>query len=86
MSACKHSNLALLPQTVQRLRCRQCNLTIKADELEFDYCPECFEVSGKKRYDFEPVKSVPKTQYRCESCGAIIEYNINNHKRERHDA
>lgn len=79
MSECKHHNLTLLPQTAQRLRCRQCNLTIKADELEFDYCPECFEVSGKKRYDFEQVVFGPKTQYRCENCGAIIEYHNHNH-------
>jgi hypothetical protein len=39
------------------------------------YCPECFEESGKKRYDFEEVLESKQEhiQYRCEDCGALIE-------------
>jgi hypothetical protein len=42
--------------------------------LNNNYCPECFEVSGKKRYDFEEVKNlkIESTKYRCEDCGMII--------------
>jgi hypothetical protein len=50
-------------------------LTITADELQGKYCPECFEVHGLKRYDFEEVQATDqeKTRYQCEQCGAIIE-------------
>jgi hypothetical protein len=74
MSACKHEQLALIPAAADRLRCRHCHLTIRADELDAGYCPECFEKSGKKRDDFEPVASIDSVRYRCESCGAIVEY------------
>jgi ribosomal protein S27AE len=49
-------------------------LTINADELDNKYCPECFEVSGKKRYDFEEVEDskIASTQHRCEDCGMVI--------------
>lgn len=76
MTECSHQNLTLLPDKSERLRCRHCNLTIRPDELEAGYCPECFENSGRKRDDFEKVVSIQKTRYRCETCGAIIEYNI----------
>jgi hypothetical protein len=52
-------------------------LTIKVNELSNSYCPECFEVSGKKRYEFEAVND-EKTeiiQYRCEDCGVVIDCN-----------
>jgi hypothetical protein len=50
-------------------------LTIKADELGESYCPECFEIHGRKRYDFEEivVAETGVTRYRCEECGVIIE-------------
>jgi len=50
-------------------------LTLKTDELEDGYCPECFEAQGKKHYDFEEVKSPEnaKTIYRCDGCGIMIE-------------
>jgi hypothetical protein len=50
-------------------------LTINITELNNNYCPECFEVSGKKRYDFdEVIDSKPETiKYRCEDCGMIID-------------
>ncbi len=75
MSHCKHSNLILLPGKKNRLRCKRCHLTIKTDDLEKDYCPECFEVTGKKHYDFEDVAddASETTQYRCEDCGLIID-------------
>lgn len=74
MPSCTHSHLTLLPQQHERLRCLHCHLTIKADELSQRYCPECFETSGKKRYDFEEVTEANQdiTQYRCEDCGVII--------------
>jgi hypothetical protein len=50
-------------------------LTIKADELGERYCPECFEMHGKKQYDFEeiPEKETEIARYRCEDCGVIIQ-------------
>jgi predicted RNA-binding Zn-ribbon protein involved in translation (DUF1610 family) len=75
MTSCKHTNLALLPEKKNRQRCRHCHLTIKADEIENSYCPECFEIHGQKRYDFEEIESkeIKIAKYRCEDCGAIIE-------------
>lgn len=58
------------------MRCRHCHLTLTANELRGDYCPECFETSGKKQYDFEAIESLEDTKYRCEQCGAIIEYRL----------
>nr|CBX27545.1 unknown protein [uncultured Desulfobacterium sp.] len=77
MDNCKHKHLVLLPQQSSRLRCVHCHLTIKADELEDGYCPECFEAKKQKYYDFEEVKSSHNaaTIYRCESCGIMIECN-----------
>ncbi len=74
MTVCNHSTLTLLPEQKKRLRCRQCHLTIKADELGESYCPECFEMHGKKHYDFEELveSSTEITLYRCEGCGIII--------------
>lgn len=72
---CKHKRLVLLPEEKKRLRCRRCHLTIEADELDEGHCPECFEVDGKRLYDFEeilPDKS-DAARYRCEDCGLIVE-------------
>ncbi len=57
------------------LRCRHCHLTIKADELGGGYCPECYEINGKKQSDFEEVaaEETTRVRYRCEDCGLIIE-------------
>ncbi len=74
MDRCSHQHLILINESARRLRCRHCHLTIKEDELDLDYCPECFEAEGKKRYDFETIESQNTTRYRCESCHAIIEY------------
>ena len=74
MTRCRHQHLALLPEKSQRVRCRRCHLTIDADELQGGYCPECYETRGLRHNDFEVLASSQSTQYRCEACGAIIEY------------
>lgn len=75
MTLCNHSILVLLPEKKNILRCQHCHLAIKADELRGGYCPECFEIHGKKRYDFEEMTEVEtvRARYRCEECGVIIE-------------
>ncbi|MEN6475968.1 MAG: hypothetical protein ABFD81_18280 [Syntrophaceae bacterium] len=75
MTSCRHLNLVVLPAGPEKMRCRHCHLTITADEIPGGYCPECFEVHGKKRFDFEKIddRGQTKTRYRCETCGAIIE-------------
>jgi len=75
MTVCHHRNLALLPEKKDRVRCCHCHLTISADELGDGYCPECYEIDGRKRYDFEAVAAEKngKVRYRCEECGAVIE-------------
>jgi predicted RNA-binding Zn-ribbon protein involved in translation (DUF1610 family) len=74
MSSCNHATLELLPERKKTLRCRHCHLTIAGDELGDGYCPECFDASGSKRYDFEELKILETgiARYRCEECGAII--------------
>ena len=74
MNSCKHRNLVLLSQPKDRIRCRHCHLTMKRDELSHHYCPECYEVEGVKRFDFEPVAEpeIEKVHYRCEDCGVLI--------------
>ncbi len=75
MDSCSHSTLELLPKEKDRLRCRHCHLTINVDELDDGYCPECFEISGKKRVEFEEIMAAENqgARYRCEECGVIIE-------------
>ncbi len=75
MTICNHSKLTLLPEEASRLLCRVCHLTIKADELGDGFCPECFEMHGKKQYDFEEVEAEQTgiARYRCEECGITIE-------------
>ena len=75
MDRCRHQKLSLLPSEKERLRCRRCHLTIKADDLDAGYCPECFERDGTRTDDFEEMAAEENgvTRYRCESCGAIIE-------------
>lgn len=75
MSDCPHTHLVLLPESRKRLRCRHCHLTLAAEELQGGYCPECFDTSGERRYDFEAVETAEDTRYRCEGCGVIIEYH-----------
>jgi rubrerythrin len=57
------------------VRCRVCHLTLKTEELEDGYCPECYDRDGRRQTDFEEVtgeNNVP-TRYRCEDCGVLIE-------------
>jgi len=74
MASCRHQELVLLKKEGKKLRCRHCHLTIGAEELGSGSCPECREVHGERRRDFEEV--VPEgngsVQYRCEGCGALI--------------
>ena len=74
MSGCKHQSLVLLDLEDKKLRCRHCHLTINEDELADGYCPECYEVYGVKRSDFERLEpeSNGKARYSCEECGIII--------------
>ena len=75
MNPCAHKNLELLPQRNKTLRCRHCHLTLASDDLQDGYCPECFDVSGARRYEFEEVRDAATAivRYRCDDCGAIIE-------------
>ncbi|MBU2646365.1 hypothetical protein KKI24_16780 [bacterium] len=75
MSECLHKNLVLLKEISSKLRCKQCHLTLTPEELENDYCPECFEATGKKQTDFETITfdHGNVSRYRCEDCGAMIE-------------
>jgi hypothetical protein len=74
MSSCNHINLELLPGLKPKVRCRYCHLTLAAEDLKDGFCPECFDTSGNRRYDFEEVKSPeePAARYRCDDCGVII--------------
>ena len=74
MAACKHTTLELIPERKSTVRCKHCHLTMSADELDDGYCPECFDGSGAKRYDFESISNASGNvvRYRCEECGVII--------------
>jgi Zn finger protein HypA/HybF involved in hydrogenase expression len=74
MASCKHSTLELIPERKSTVRCKRCHLTMAADDLGDGYCPECFDSSGVKYYDFESVSASTSNvvRYRCEECGAII--------------
>ena len=67
--------LELLPKRGNSLRCRHCHLTIEQNDLPDRYCPECFEVTGRKRFDFDDLAAVDDeiARYRCEECGAIVQ-------------
>ena len=56
------------------MRCRYCHLTLASEDLQEGFCPECFETSGNKRYEFDEVKRLdePPARYRCDDCGVII--------------
>ncbi len=63
-----------MPQEMIKIRCENCHLTIKKDEIGDGFCPECYEKDGKKRYDFEelvPEKS-SEIKYSCEDCGYVV--------------
>jgi predicted RNA-binding Zn-ribbon protein involved in translation (DUF1610 family) len=83
MSRCSHKTLTLLKERRDRLRCKKCHLIISADELASGCCPECYAVNGERRYDFEGIEpkgdELPK--YRCDQCGAVIEWKGNDEMR-----
>jgi hypothetical protein len=74
MSDCPHTEIVLLPAPAKKRRCRHCHLTLSAEELGDGCCPECFDVTGRRRYDFEDVAAGDDggPRYRCEICGAIL--------------
>ena len=74
MNDCKHQRLVLLTPKGEKLRCRHCDLTLDKEELTTDFCPECYEVNGVKRSDFEEIgtKDDGIERYSCEECGLII--------------
>ena len=76
MPRCNHQSLVLLIPQDKKLRCRHCDLTIDEQELADGYCPECYEVYGVKRRDFEQLEPQDngKARYKCEECGIIIKW------------
>lgn len=74
MPDCRHQKLMLLQPKGKKLRCRHCHLTIDEKDLSDGICPECYEVSGIKRADFEQVSldDGSTTRYSCEGCGIIL--------------
>ena len=72
---CPHTNLTILNDARPKMRCRYCHLTIEAQELSDSYCPECYEATGYKKFDFDAVASTDANaiRYRCEDCGVLIE-------------
>lgn len=76
MASCNHKNLVLLGKTDPRVRCRTCSLVISARELDSGSCPECYAVTRQRCYEFEavPQEGDAVTRYRCEGCGAVIEW------------
>jgi len=74
MPRCRHHNLVLIAPNNNKMRCRDCHLTIDEEELACGYCPECYETQGVKRCDFEALglEDDGKVRYCCEKFGAII--------------
>jgi rubrerythrin len=74
MTSCRHANLELLIERKTTLRCRRCHLTIAGEELADGYCPECFDSSGAKHFEFEEIvhRGDKTARYRCEECGIVI--------------
>jgi predicted RNA-binding Zn-ribbon protein involved in translation (DUF1610 family) len=75
MVPCSHTTLELVHSRKRTVRCRRCHLTLDAEELLDGHCPECFERSGRRNYEFEEiaVQDDKAARYRCEECGVIIE-------------
>jgi hypothetical protein len=77
MDSCPHRHLLVLLPERRSLRCRHCHLKLRPEELVDGCCPECLEVSDARRRDFEEIEpddSGP-VRYRCEDCGALIEWD-----------
>ncbi len=78
MPSCKHQTLTLLTESVNKVRCNRCHLTISKTELGDGYCPECYEIHHEKHHDFEMLSAEDndKTRYRCDGCGIFIEMDL----------
>lgn len=74
MTPCRHASLELLVERKSTMRCRRCHLTMAAEELGDGYCPECFDSSGTKYFDFDELAHTGSqgSRYRCEDCGIVI--------------
>jgi predicted RNA-binding Zn-ribbon protein involved in translation (DUF1610 family) len=61
-------------KTGKKLRCGHCHLTINEEELETDFCPECWESEKIRRRNFEEIikEDSDTDQYRCEKCGILV--------------
>ena len=75
MTSCRHNNLSFMGKQQKKLRCCHCHLTIDEEELRDGYCPECREVEGVRRRDFEEMIQQEDgiIRYCCDDCGALIE-------------
>jgi hypothetical protein len=74
MPECTHPVLTLMPPPEARLCCRHCHLTITARELGQGCCPECLEVNGLRRCDFDEVAQAKnRMRYCCEACGLVVD-------------
>ena len=73
MDSCRHATLVLVPVEMKR-RCCRCHLTVSHEELAGSYCPECFEESGRRYYDFDDVEAGgdSTSPYVCEDCGVGV--------------
>jgi hypothetical protein len=60
MNRCLHTELELLPEQKNTLRCRHCYLTMAGDELVDGFCRGCLATSGNRRYDFDEVGDAAK--------------------------
>lgn len=72
---CAHKTLQVLKPPEPRIRCLHCHLTLDRNDLADGCCPECIEVSGRRREAFEEVNAgqTSAPQYRCDECGILIE-------------
>jgi transposase-like protein len=50
-------------------------LTIKEEELNNNYCPECYDSRGIKHNEFETIETKENIRYKCEDCHYIIYYS-----------
>ena len=74
MSTCRHQKLVLIKQDKNKLRCTHCHLTINEEDLDSDFCPECWETDRIRRRDFKKIdqKENDSDTYRCEGCGVEV--------------
>ena len=72
--SCPHKTILVIKDNAEKLRCTRCHLTLDAVDLGDACCPECLDVSGRRRYDFEKVSrpEVVAPRYRCDDCGLML--------------